>query len=82
MRLSARNTYSHQPGLKDFNYVFFDTFLRYRHKKLKTDFELNLTNLANVKKFETYYISANMQTHNQYELRGRMAVLKAVFNFK
>nr|WP_315397430.1 hypothetical protein [uncultured Sphingobacterium sp.] len=82
LRLSARNTYSHQPGLKDFNYVFFDTFLRYRHKKLKTDFELNLTNLANVKKFETYYISANMQTHNQYELRGRMAVLKAVFNFK
>lgn len=82
LRLSARNTYSYQPGLKDFNYVFFDTFLRYRHKKLKTDFELNLTNLANVKKFETYYISANMQTHNQYELRGRMAVLKAVFNFK
>lgn len=82
VRLSARNTYAHQPGLKDFNYTFFDTFVRYRHKKLKTDFELNLTNLANVKKFETYYLSANMEAHNRYELRGRMAVLKAVFNFK
>ncbi|WP_293929203.1 hypothetical protein [Sphingobacterium sp. UBA6320] len=82
VRFSARNVYAHQPGFNDFNYLFFDTFIRYRHKKSKTDFELNLTNLANVKKFETYSVSANMQMHNSYELRGRMAVLKAVFNFK
>ena len=82
LKLSARNMYTQQPGMKNFNYVFFDTFIRYRHKKLKTDFELNLTNLADVKTFESYHISANMQVRNRYELRGRMAVLKAVFNFR
>lgn len=82
LKLCARNMYTQQPEMKDFNYVFFDTFIRYHHKKLKTDFELNLTNLADVKKFESYHISANMQVHNRYELRGRMAVLKAVFNFR
>jgi hypothetical protein len=62
--------------------VFFDTFARYRHKKWNTDFELNLSNIANIKKFETYTISANMQAQNSYELRGRMAIVRAVFNFK
>lgn len=51
-------------------------------KKVNTDFELNLTNLTDVTSFETYTISANSQFHNRYELRGRMAIFKAVFNFK
>ncbi|MFZ4863364.1 carboxypeptidase-like regulatory domain-containing protein [Sphingobacterium sp. Mn56C] len=82
VRMAARHIFSHQPGLKDINYLFFDSFVRYRHKKWNTDFELNLTNMANIKTFETYTISANMQAQNRYELRGRMAVFKAVFNFK
>lgn len=80
--ISARHLYTKQPGLKDISYVFFDTFVRYRHKKWNTDFELNLSNIGNIKKFETYTISANMQAQNSYDLRGRMAVLRAVFNFK
>lgn len=78
---STRHLYSHQPGLKDINYVFIDSFIRYNYKKWRTDFELNVTNIGNIKRFEVYNISANMQSQNTYELRGRMAVLKAVFNF-
>ncbi|TDQ72279.1 TonB-dependent receptor [Sphingobacterium yanglingense] len=82
LQTSARHLYSSQQGLERISYVFFDTFARYRHKKWNTDFELSLSNIANVKKFETYTISANMQGQNSYELRGRMAILRAVFNFK
>ena len=81
MRFSARHLFSNQQGLKDINYLFLDAFIRYRYQKWKTDFELNVTNIGNIKKFETYTISSNMQSQNSYELRGRMAVLKAVFNF-
>ena len=80
MRVSGRHLFSQQQNLKDINYLFLDTFLRYTYKKWKTDFELNITNIGNIKKFETYNINANMQSQNSYELRGRMAILKAVFN--
>ena len=80
MRVSGRHLYSQQQNLKDINYLFLDTFMRYTYKKWKTDFELNITNIGNIKKFETYNINANMQSQNSYELRGRMAILKAVFN--
>lgn len=82
LRLSARHRYSLQPGFQNMNYLFFDSFLRYTHKKWRTDFELNISNIANIKSFEMYSISANMETYNQYQLRGRTAMLKAVFNFR
>lgn len=81
MRVSGRHLFSQQQNLKDINYLFLDTFMRYTYKKWKTDFELNITNIGNIKKFETYNINANMQSQNNYELRGRMAILKAVFDF-
>lgn len=81
MRVSGRHLFSQQQNLKDINYLFLDTFMRYTYKKWKTDFELNITNIGNIKNFETYNINANMQSQNNYELRGRMAILKAVFNF-
>lgn len=77
---SARHLYSYQEAFSAINYVFMDTFIRYRSKKWKTDFELNLTNLGNIKRFDTYTVSANMESHNSYQLRGRMGVLKMVFN--
>ncbi|GGH06907.1 hypothetical protein FAZ19_03740 [Sphingobacterium alkalisoli] len=82
VNVKARHLFSHQPGFQNMSYVFFDTFARYRSKKWRTDFELNLTNLANIRTFETYAISANNQSHNVYELRGRMAVLKVVFGIR
>lgn len=81
LNFSARHLYSHQMGLRDVNYLFMDTFVRYRHRKWKTDIDLNLTNLANIKRFDTYNIAANMENQNSYSLRGRMAVLKTTINF-
>ncbi|WP_149913336.1 carboxypeptidase-like regulatory domain-containing protein [Sphingobacterium cavernae] len=81
IQVSGRHLYSHQQALQDINYFFMDSFMRYAHKKWKTDFELRISNIGNNKRFNTYNINANMQSQNSYELRGRMAVLKAVFNF-
>lgn len=81
INMSARHLFSHQEGLKDINYVFMDTFVRYRFKKWKTDFEFNLSNLGNIKRFDMYTISANMEAQNSYQLRGRMGILKMVMNF-
>lgn len=81
IQVSGRHLYSHQQALQDINYFFIDSFMRYAHKKWKTDFELRISNIGNNKRFNTYNINANMQSQNSYELRGRMAVLKAVFNF-
>lgn len=80
LRVSARHMYTRQPGMQDINYFFFDTFARYRLQKSRVDLELNLTNIANIQRFETYSVSSNVLMHNQYQLRGRMAVFKAVFN--
>lgn len=79
---SARQLYSQQAGLKNINYIFMDSFIRYNYKKWRTDLELNVTNIGNIKQFELYTISANMQSQNSYELRGRMFVMKAIFNFR
>ncbi len=82
IRFSARHIFNQQQGFRDVNYTFLDGFIRYRIKKWDTDLELNLSNLANVKTFETYSNNANVETHDQYLLRGRMAILKAIFKFK
>jgi len=81
LNISARHLYSHQAGLKDINYIFLDSFIRYRPKKWKTDFDLSLTNLGNIKRYDLYTVAANMESQNSYQLRGRMAVLKMVVNF-
>ncbi|SMG39946.1 hypothetical protein SAMN05660862_2837 [Sphingobacterium psychroaquaticum] len=80
VRVSGRHLYSKQPGQQDINYFFIDAFARYRHVKWKTDFELNMSNLANIKTFNTYSISANQQNQNSYDLRGRMLVARVIFN--
>ncbi|TDS14674.1 carboxypeptidase-like regulatory domain-containing protein [Sphingobacterium paludis] len=79
VRVTGRHLYTRQAVQSDFNYFFLDAFARYRIAKWKTDLELNLSNLANIKTFQTYSISANQQAQNNYELRGRMAILKVVF---
>ncbi|WDF68629.1 carboxypeptidase-like regulatory domain-containing protein [Sphingobacterium oryzagri] len=79
IRLTGRHLHTRQPAMQDFNYFFADASARYRVAKWKTDVELNLTNLANIKTFQTYTISSNQQSQNNYALRGRMAVLKVVF---
>lgn len=80
LRFTARQQYVSQPGMQDLNYYFMDAKIRYNLRKWRTDFDLDLTNLANVKNYETFTLTANQFGHSRFELRGRMAVLKASFN--
>ena len=79
-RVSGRHLYTKQPFQEQINYFFVDAFVRYRHLKSKVDLELSLNNLANIKTFSTYSLSANQQNYNHYELRGRNLLMRVIFN--
>ena len=80
LRLNGRHQRTHQPQSEDISYFFADANIRYKLNKWNTDIELSVTNLANVKEYETYSLSANQFSYSRYDLRGRMAVLKLTFN--
>lgn len=63
------------------NYFFSDINLRYSSKKLRTDFEFNIDNIFNVKTYNIFSTTSNQLVASNYELRGRMVMLKAIFNF-
>jgi hypothetical protein len=79
--LSGEHILTQQTTQPDLKYLFADLNMRYRIIKLKTDLEFNLSNIANVKKFEANYLSANSFSTGVYEIPGRIAMLKATFNF-
>ena len=65
----------------DLKYLFADFNMRYRLVKYKTDLEFGVTNLANIKKFEANYLSANSFSSGTYYIPGRVAMMKATFSF-
>ena len=79
--LSAEHIFTHQNTQPDLSYLFADFNLRYKLLKLKTDLEFGITNLANIKKFEANFLSANSFSSGTYYIPGRIAMLKATFNF-
>lgn len=79
IRLNGKHQYSRQPQSQTVNYFFVDANARYKINRWRTDIELDLSNLANITTYDTYSLSANRFVFNQYHLRGRMAVLKLVF---
>lgn len=81
IKVSPEHILTQQSAQPDLKYLFADINLRYKIFKYKTDLEFNLTNIANVKKFEANYLSANSFTSGIYEIPGRVAMLKATFNF-
>jgi hypothetical protein len=81
MTASAEHIFTHQSSQPDLSYIFADLNLRYRFLKLKTDLEFGITNLANIKKFEAINVAANSLTSGTYYIPGRVAMLKATFNF-
>ena len=80
IRLSGRHQFTNQVDMRDISYFFVDANFRYRINAWRTDLELNLTNLTNIRSYETYFLSANSFGYSHYNLRGTMAVLKATFN--
>ncbi|WP_367329935.1 hypothetical protein [Sphingobacterium multivorum] len=80
MRLNLRNLSTFQTNMKNASYTFIDFFTRYKINKWKMDIELEMNNLANIKNYRTYLMTANMISQNEFELRGRTILLRTVFN--
>lgn len=80
LNLSGRHLLAKQPPMRDIKYFFLDANARYKLNRWRTDIELTMTNLADITSYETYNLSANSFTYSRYNLRGRMMLLKFVFN--
>jgi hypothetical protein len=81
LTLSGEHIYTSQSAQPDLKYLFADFNMRYKLIKFKTDLEFGITNLANVKKFEAINLATNSLTSGTYFIPGRVAMLKATFNF-
>jgi len=81
LNFSAEHIFTQQSSQPDLKYLFADFNVRYKLLKLKTDLEFGITNLANVKRFEAINVSANSLTVGTYEIPGRVAMVKATFNY-
>ncbi|PST82491.1 hypothetical protein C7T94_07380 [Pedobacter yulinensis] len=81
LNLSGEHIMTRQTAQPDLRYLFADASIKYRLPKLKTDLECLVTNLANIRTFEAVYLSANAYTSGVYAIPGRVAMLKAAFNF-
>lgn len=80
LNIKARHIYSTQASASAINYVFADTKIRYKLIKWRTDLEMDITNIAGITNYKVFMLSANQFAYNQYEIRGRMAILRATFN--
>jgi hypothetical protein len=81
LNLSAEHLFTRQSSQPDLKYLFADANMRYKWLKMKTDIEFGITNLTNIKSFDAIYLSANALTTGTYYIPGRVAMLKATFNF-
>lgn len=80
--ISARHLYVKQPQQKNISYIFLDSHLRYRIPKQDIELIFLMDNIANIKTYKTYAVSANQQSQNEYNLRGRTTMLKVIFPLK
>lgn len=76
----ARQTYATQAAIAPINYCFADMNIRFKWAKLRTDVELDITNLTNITHYRLIQLNYNLMAQNQYNLRGRMALLRFTFN--
>ena len=81
LNLSAEHLFTHQSSQPNLKYLFADANIKYKILKMKTDLEFGITNLTNIKRFDAIYLSANSLTTGTYYIPGRVAMLKATFNF-
>lgn len=79
--LTGEHRFIRQAGQSDLSYLFTDFNLRYVFVKFKTNLEFGVTNLANIKTFETIDFSPNALSLSSYRIPGRVMIIKSTFNF-
>jgi hypothetical protein len=81
VNLSGEYMYTQQRGQQDLKYFFADMNINLRLPKSKTDIAFSVTNLANIKTFNTIDVTANSLTTASFTIPGRVAMLKTTFSF-
>jgi len=79
--ISGDYLYTYRPDQPNLKYVFADMNINYRLIKLNTDIMFSVNNIASVKTFTSITLSPNSLTTGTYTIPGRIALLKATFNF-
>ena len=79
--LTAKHSYSSQSQSQPVRYFFVDMSVGHHHVLKGLELDLSLTNLLNVRNYDLYAVSSNQLLVNRYRLRGRMAILRATYNF-
>lgn len=79
--LQLRQQLNHSEGLSRSSYFFTDLKMKYNINKIRTELEGEINNIFNVKRFGSYYLLANQFHTTNYELRGRMFLIKATLLF-
>jgi hypothetical protein len=80
-RVSAGHYYINNNFAPSHNYYFADINMRYKPKKSKIDYELTCQNLFNTKFFATAFLSNNIESVSEYQIRPRQALFKMSFSF-
>lgn len=78
-KLSGRQLLTTQKNAENVKYLFTDLNFRYKIDKWKTDIELDASNLTDIRSYELYTLSSNQFGYSQYDLRGRMLLLRLSF---
>lgn len=76
IEMMARQSYSSQTSNNSVQYFFLDTKATYTGPKKKYDLSLTVTNIFDIKKYTMFSITPNQLILNEYNLRGRMAILR------
>ena len=80
LKIDAKHSFSHQDN-SSVDYFFCDMNIRHSFKKSGIDLSLDLNNIFNVKDYKLYSILNNQVIVNQYNLRGRIALLRLDWYF-
>lgn len=80
-RINLEHDYNTSRLSKSPNYFFADFSIQKRLHKPKIDYSITLSNIFNVKSYDSYSNDANVLINSNYTLRGRMLMFKAGFQF-
>jgi hypothetical protein len=80
-RVSTEHYYINNRFAPSHNYYFADMNMRYKPKKSKIDYEVTCQNLFNTKTFTTAFLSNNIETVSEYQIRPRQVLFKMSFSF-
>ncbi|MDI9312511.1 MAG: carboxypeptidase-like regulatory domain-containing protein [Limnohabitans sp.] len=81
LNIKLSHIYTYQQHNNPIDYLFTDALLRFNLKKAKADISIEADNIFNIKQYQIFSISSNQFSQNNYQLRGRVLLLKATFNF-